>query len=150
VGDGRKVVYDSDRDPDEVFWWIENNLHLEFQKDSLPEVMELLAKADLYRGLVMKQQNWGFKGYMVDLMVGVSVYSKGGYGYVPYKAPDRFIQLARSRQRRQQLNQVAEKLGKELHCSKKAFVRDFLPYLRLMLEKQDLGLEAEDIETIKG
>jgi len=152
VSTARKLIFDGDKDPDEVFWWIENNSHLEFSGSSLEKVFDLLSKADIFRSLVMKQQNWAFKGYMVDLMAGVSVFHSGSHKYAPYKAPDKFIQLARTKQKRALVNELCEKLGKELlHCSKKVVRKDFLPYLKILLEQgQDLNLEEEDVETIKS
>ena len=69
----RKAIIDSDKDTDEVFWWIENNLYQEFTNPQhLVEAYDLMSKADVFRGLVRRQQNWRFKAYMTDLMAGVA------------------------------------------------------------------------------
>jgi len=147
---GRKLLWEADKDPDEVLWWMENNAHLEFSGENLVQVLELLAKADLFRNLVIKRQQWALKGYMVDLMAGVSVFSKGGQGYVAYRPPDRFLKLARTKQKRSQIKELCTKLGKELHCSTKVVRNDYLPYMKTMLEKWDLGLEEGEKDIILG
>ena len=149
LSSARKQVYGGEKDPDEVFWWIENNAHLEFPKEKLSSVFDVLSKADIYRHLVIRQQNWGFKGYMVDIMVGVSVYGSPGHKYIPFRPPDRLLQLGWSKQRRALVSALAEKLGKELHCSKQVIKRDYLPFLKIILEKgKNIGLEKEDAEVI--
>ena len=149
ISASRKLIFKGEKDPDEIFWWIESNLEKEMKGQDLADSFEAMAKADLFRALVMKQQNWGFKGYMVDLMSGVSIYSGKGSGYIQYSGPEKLSQLARSRQARQILDGLSARLGKQLHCSKKSFRRDFLPYLKIMAKKQDVGLEEEDLEILK-
>lgn len=148
VETGRKLLWESDQDPDEVFWWLENNAHLEFQGERLARALDVLAKANVMRGRVIKNQQWALKGYMVDLMAGVSVFSEGGYRYVPYKAPDRFIHLGRTKARRAALQDVCSRLGRRLHCSPARVRKDYLPYLKMMLETSDLNLDPEDVEVI--
>lgn len=149
ISTARKVIHESEEDPDEIFWWIENNAHLECAGEKLADIFDILSKADIFRSLVMKQQNWAFKGYMVDLMAAVTIHGKSGSQYVPYRPPDRFIQLSRSRAKRQEMSALCGKLGKELHCSKKVVRREFLPFLKIILGNgENLGMEKEDIEII--
>lgn len=147
IATGRRLLLDATDDPDDIFWWLETGAPLEFSGADLQAVVETLAKADRFRALVMKQQNWGFKGYMVDLMAGISVFHRGSDRYVAHRAPDRLVQLGRSRQYRQQLDEVCSRLGKELHCSKRQ-VRRELPVLRTMLDR--LGLDDEDVAILRA
>ncbi|MBL7160599.1 MAG: replication factor C large subunit [Candidatus Aenigmarchaeota archaeon] len=148
VAASRKLIFDGDKDPDEIFWWVESNVHREFSGERLARALGFLAKANLFRGLVMKQQNWAFKGYMVDLIAGISAIGNTNFRYVPYKPPDRLIQLGRSRQRRALMKGMCERLGKGMHCSSRT-VRKTLPYLKIMLEEGvDLGLEKDDMDII--
>lgn len=149
IATSRKLLFEGDKDTDEILWWMESNAHLEFPKESLPKVFELLAKADLFRSLVVKQQNWAFKGYMVDMLAGVSLLGEKSHRFVPYKPPDRFLQLARTKQKRALVDELCTRLGGELHCSKKTVRRDVLPYLKILLEKgNNVGLEEEDVDII--
>ena len=94
----RKVVREAGMDPDEIFWWIETNL-LSSVSDpsSLADALDTLAKADHFRSVVMKRQNWRFKAYMIDLMSGVSLFrnerdrDNQGHGFTPFRPPDRIM-----------------------------------------------------------
>ncbi len=148
ISTSRKLIFDGDKDPDEVLWWIEGNAHREFPPESLERVFTLLSKAYHFRSLVPKQQNWAFKGYMVDMMAGVGLVGSSR-GYVPYKPPERFLALARTKQARAMRDELCQRLGKELHCSTGRVRRDHLPYLRVMLEEgRDPGLGEEDAATV--
>ncbi|MBI4182266.1 MAG: replication factor C large subunit [Candidatus Aenigmarchaeota archaeon] len=144
IASSRRLVYDADKDPDEIFWWLAQNLEAACGLAALPQAYDLLARADLFRALVIKQQNWKFKGYMVDLMVGVGLH--GREGYVPFQAPDRFTALARSKMARAERDALCARLGSLLHCSRRA-ARQQLPYLRMM---RDLGLPPEDAALLAG
>jgi replication factor C large subunit len=151
----RKVIREVDKDPDEVFWWLESNLGVAYKDTtSLADGYELLAKADLFRSIVIKQQNWRFKAYMIDMMSGISLFKDDHHGFVPFKPPYRLIRLGQTRQRRALLNSLSKKLGGQLHCSGRVIKREYLPYLRFMLLKgqempEEAGLTPEEIETVK-
>ena len=147
----RKLIYEGNKDPDDVLWWLENNAHLEFSGKDLERAMETLAKADLFRSLVIRQQNWRFKAYMVDIMAGFSLHGKGEHGYAKYKTPERIIQLARTKQKRALVKGVCELLGKELHCSRDVVRKGYLPYLRILAEEgKDIGLDEKGVEIVCG
>ena len=84
ISASRKVVRETDKDPDDIFWWLESNLAAAYKdKNSIADGYDLLAKADLFRSFVMRQQNWRFKAYMIDLMSGVSLFKEERHGFVP-------------------------------------------------------------------
>ncbi len=153
----RKAIWESDKDPDEVFLWIETNLAQELQTpEAIPKGFDLLSKADIFRNRVRKQQNWRFKAYMCDLMAGISLFRPEikRHGFVPYKPPDRMIELGKTRQKRALIAALCKKLGPELHCSSKVARKDYLPYLRIILKRKgsDIGIELndEDLAMIKA
>ena len=149
IATGRKLIFDGDKDPDEVLWWLESNAHREFAGPALGKVFDLLSRADLFRALVHKQQNWAFKGYMVDLMAAVSIHHSGEGKYVGYQPPDRIVRLGRSKQQRAQRDELCARLGKELHCSKRVARTEYLPILKLLIEQgQDPGLDESDVDII--
>ncbi len=151
----RKVIREVGKDPDEVFWWLESNLALAYKDiGSLADGYELLAKANLFRSIVLKQQNWRFKAYMIDLMSGVSLFKDEHHGFVPFKAPYRLVRLGQTRQKRALLGSLSRKLGERLHCSSRVIKREYLPYLRFMLLKkaelaEEYELTEEELDAIK-
>jgi replication factor C large subunit len=139
INASRKAIQNSDKDPDEIFWWIENNTHQEFTRpDLLADAYNLLSKADIFRSRVVKQQNWRFKAFMVDLLSGISVI-KGDYhsehGFTPYKPPRRLIQLGATKQRRATLGVLYKRIGDFTHSSTNVVKTAYVPYLKIMLKK---------------
>ena len=156
----RKAIFELDRDPDEVFLWIESNVHQEFVPGKLAEAYELLSRADIMRSRVHRQQNWRFKAFMTDLMSGISVVKGETHrppGFRPFQQPTRIAMLGRSRARRAMMDGLASRIGEFTHSSRRVAKRDYLPYLRIMLSgkarkepEQGLELEKEELALIKG
>ena len=151
----RKVIRETDKDPDEIFWWLESNIGLAYKNTgSLADSYELLARADLFRSKVIKQQNWRFKAYMIDLMSGLSLFKDEHHGFVPFKPPYRLLRLGQTRQRRALLDSSSRKLGEQLHCSSRVIRRDYLPFIRFLLKKgqkmpEEFRLTQDEVEVIK-
>lgn len=151
----KNAIRGADKDPDEIFWWIETNLHHQFKDpEDLADAFETLSRADLFRSLVSKQQNWRFKGFMIDMLSGISLARRAEHhGFVPFQPPDRLIMLGRSKAKRALMNSLCKKLGREFHCSGRIVRRDYLPYLKILLKKnkglaEQLGLEKEEVKAI--
>ncbi|MBI4163949.1 MAG: replication factor C large subunit, partial [Candidatus Aenigmarchaeota archaeon] len=135
VGAGRKALLQSEKDSDEVFWWIENNLTTELKtSEEIVYGYDLLSHADILRNKVMKQQNWRFKGLAADLMSSISVYKTSHTGFVMYRPPQRLMQLGRTKGSRETLRSICEKIGKKIHCSKREVKNIHLPYFKLILK----------------
>jgi replication factor C large subunit len=153
ISASRKLIRESDRDPDEILLWIESNIHQVFRdSDSLAKAYDVLSRADIFRSRVHIQQNWRFKGIMSDMMAGISLSGTPAGGYVPYQQPQRIMMLSRSRSRREAMRNAASRVGEHAHCSRKIAIRDYFPYMRIMMRKKwegGLGLEPEEMKAIK-
>ena len=155
----RKAIFGMDRDPDEVFWWIESNVHQELVPGKLAEAYDLLSRADLMRSRVRRQQNWRFKAIMTDLMSGISVVKGDTHrppGFRPFQQPTRIVQLGRSRARRAMMDSLASRIGEFTHTSKRSVRRDYIPYIRIVLSRksgrepeQGLELGKEELALIR-
>ena len=151
----RKVIWETDKDSDEIFWWLESNLAVAYKdRRSLANGYELLAKADMFRSLVSRQQNWRFKAYMVDMMSGISLFKDEHHGFVPFKPPYRLLRLGQTKHRRALLKSLSTKLGEHLHVSGRVVKRDYLPFMRYMLKKgqelpQEIGLTDDELDAIR-
>jgi replication factor C large subunit len=153
VGASRKVIFETDKDPDEILLWIESNVHQEIAPERLASAYDLLSRADIMRSRVQKQQNWRFKAFMTDLMSGISVMKGDTHrppGYRPYQHPTRIAMLGRSRMRRAVLDSAVSRIAGFTHSSSRTVKRDYLPYIRIILEgrhrESGSGLELEDKE----
>jgi len=152
----RKAIREMERDPDDIFWWIEHNMPKELKTpEELARGFEILAQADLFRQRIRKHQNWRFKAYMVDLLSGSAVHKKSHTGWVQYRPPEKILMMGRTRGKRAARLALCRKIGLKTHCSPYRVLKDYLPYLRIILKKQKglakpLDLTPEDLKALKG
>jgi len=151
----RRAVREGDKDPDDIFWWLEGNLQVAYKnRDSLAGAYELLAKADMFRSLVIRQQNWRFKAYMIDLMSGVSLFRDERHGFTPFRPPDRLVLMGQTSQKRALAQSISGKLGGSLHCSGRVIKREYIPFMKYMMKRgakvhEEFGLTPDEIEAIR-
>jgi replication factor C large subunit len=143
----RTAIQNCDKDPDDVFWWVENNIPLEFKDaDSLSNAYEILSKADLFRQMVMRQQNWRFRLHMIDMLAGISLSGEATSENVQYKSPDKFMFLAMLKFQKAEMKSVFSKLSAYAHCPQKIAKNEYLPYLRAFLSgKPSTGSEGLEL-----
>lgn len=129
-----------DKTPDEVFWWIEENIPNEYENNKeIAAAYEYLARADLFRQRIRRHQKWGLLKYMIDLMCGgVAISKKEKYRkFTRYKPPGRFIRYGRSKKHRKELDELSKKIGERVHASSKVVKRDYLPLLQVIFENRE-------------
>lgn len=127
-----QAINESDKDIDEIFWWIEQNIPLEFKSnEEIAHALDLLSKVDLFRSKITINQNYRFKKYMKDMIAGITLVGKNKK-FIMYKPPDRFILLGRAKAFGNK-DELHENLGNFLHCSKRK-VKEQMPYLNMILK----------------
>jgi len=147
INASRKAIQSVDKDPDEVFWWIENNITQEFPVEKLAQAYDLLSRADIVRARVMQQQNWRLKAIMSDMLSGISVVKGDAHapqhGFMMYQAPQRIMMMGRTKAKRADMQALCKKIGERVHVSTRAVKRDYLPYMRIMLKKKPEPTKSE-------
>ncbi len=122
-----------DKDPDEIFWWIENNILNEYEDPKeIAAAYEALSRADIFRQRIKSRQNWKLLAYMIDLMTaGVATSKKDAYKkFTRYQYPSNLIVLGGSKFERKEEKERLLELSKQLHCSTRKIRKEFLPYIR--------------------
>ena len=132
-----QAIESSEKDIDEIFWWIEQNVCNEYEKpEEIADVFDLLSRADLFRSKIMTNQNFRFKKYLRDLIAGIAIIKKKQHHkFVMYKPPDRLIFLGRTKASRKEMEETYGNLGELLHCSKRK-IKEQMPYLQIFLESR--------------
>ena len=128
-------INNADKDPDEIFWWIENNIAREYERpEEIAKAFDALSKADIFKQRIISRQNWRFKVYTIDLMTcGVAVAKKQMYRkFTRYQYPSKIIVLGRTKLMRKEEKEKLLELSKKLHCSTKKVRSEFLPYLKII------------------
>lgn len=131
------AINNSDKDPDEIFWWIENNVANEFEDpEEIANAFDALSKADIFKKRITSNQNWTLKSYMIDMMTaGVSVSKKDVYRkFTRYQYPANIMILGRTKQLRAAKKEILQKLSNELHCSNEKIRNEYLPFIKIALK----------------
>lgn len=133
-----RAIDSSDKDLDEIFWWIEQNIPLEYQDLRLmTDAFEVLSKADLFRSKVMKNQNYRFMRYMRDAMASITLIENPQKRFVLYRPPGRFITLGSTKISRKEVEEFYKSLG--LNCSMKK-IKEQSPFLKMILGREFKGI----------
>lgn len=132
------AISNVDKDPEEVFWWIENNIANEYENpEEIAKAYDILSKADLFRQRIKSRQNWKFLAYMIDLMTGgIATAKKEMYHkFTRYQYPSNMIVLGGSKFERREEKEKLLKLSQQLHCSTRKVRKEFLPFLNIFSYK---------------
>jgi replication factor C large subunit len=135
------AINNSDKDPEEIFWWIENNVANEFEDpEEIARAFDALSRADIFRKRIFSNQNYSLKAYMIDLMTaGVAVSKKTMYRkFTRYQYPSNIMMLGRTKESRGELKESLAKMSLVFHCSGKKIKSEFLPYLKILSRDRNL------------
>lgn len=150
-----------DKDPDEIFWWIENNIHNEYEKpQEIADAFDALSRADILRRRIISRQNWKLLAYVIDLMTGGVAVSKNQMyrKFTRYQYPSNIMILGRTKLTRAQSNVVLKKIGEQLHCSLRKMKFEYVPFMKIFgrkkIARNNLAnyfkLSEEEAETFKS
>lgn len=143
------AISQSEKDPEEIFLWIEENLSKEYEKpEDLAKAFEYLAKADFFYSMIIKRQNWALERYFIDFMSFVSIAKKEVYKkFTPYTSP----KLVYEKKIPEDLIKACRKIGRITHCSSKEAL-SYLPIFKELIKKNENIANIftkEEIEAIK-
>jgi replication factor C large subunit len=128
-------INSTDKDPDEIFWWIENNITNEYEDpEEIARAYDALSIADIFKGRISSRQNWSFLAYMIDMMTcGVTTSKKQTYKkFTRYQYPSNIMILGSTKGDRRTKNEALLRLSTIFHCSTKKVRQEFLPYFRII------------------
>jgi replication factor C large subunit len=132
-----QAIDSSDKDMDELFWWIEQNIPLEYQTNELiAQAFEILSKADIFRSRVVKNQNYRFRKYMRDIMASISLIENPQKRFILYRPPQRLITLGATKVSRKDMEEFYRSLN--LKCSMKK-IKEQASLLKIILREKFKG-----------
>tara|TARA_Y100000310_G_scaffold319891_1_gene375710 strand:+ start:11212 stop:12381 length:1170 start_codon:yes stop_codon:yes gene_type:complete len=152
--DNVQGAYDNIKeDYKEVMLWLDQNLPAEYSGEDLSRAYDALSKADRFNRRIMRWQHWRYLVYIYQLMgTGVALAkNENKKGFVPYKRSNRPLKIWMSNMKNTKRKEITEKLAAKLHNSKKGFIKEDLPYLKVMARKgklPDIGLDEEEINWL--
>ena len=145
-------IYDEINMPiDDIFLWIEENLHLAYRGKELCTAIEALSLADIFRGRIRRQRHYRFMVYE-NFLLGAGIASAKKYnrsGWVSYKKPSRILKIWLQNQRAAKKKSICQKYAKHCHISTKTAMKDFM-LLRIILKNSTIrqNLKLSDDEAV--
>ncbi len=119
---------------DESLLWLEENIPTEYKNPAdLERAFNILSKADIFRGRIIKWQYWRFLSYVNQLLTaGVAVSKRQKYyGFTKYKRPLRILNIWRSNIKNKERKEKATLLSKDIHLSIKRTIKE-MPYMKFL------------------
>ncbi|MCK4428787.1 MAG: hypothetical protein KAU95_00305, partial [Candidatus Aenigmarchaeota archaeon] len=124
-----------DRNPEDLFWWIEENVVKEYKGVDLKKALNCLSLADIIRMRIMKRQDWIlFRYYVEFISSGVALSKKVPYfKYVPYGFPMYISKMGVMKAKKAEIGEKIAKVQEKMHCSKRV-IKEEMPYLKQFLK----------------
>jgi replication factor C large subunit len=145
IKDAMKV----DAEPSFILELIAENIPKEYEKvNELQKAYEMISLADIYLGRAFNTRVYTYWKYTYELMsLGVALSKEETYRkFSRFSNSSIFSMLSKSRGKRDLKDRVAEKMGEQLHSSKKV-VKEQFPYMEIMFQNDDT---AYDLATYYG
>jgi replication factor C large subunit len=138
-----------DVEPSFILELIAENIPKEYEKaNELQKAYEMISLADIYLGRAFNTRVYSYWKYTYELMsLGVALSKDETYRkFSRFSNSSIFTMLSKSRSKRDLKDRVAEKMGEQLHSSKKV-VKEQFPYMEIMFQNDDT---AYDLATYYG
>lgn len=150
--DGKMVdVFDEvHMELDEIFLWIEENIPMEYKGEELAKAYDALAKADVFRGRIHRQEHWRFMVYEY-FFLGPGIASAKKFnkvGWTSYRKPSRVLKIWLQNQRSEKKKSICQKYAPYAHISARRAMKDFM-LLKIILKnsivRENLKLSEDEI-----
>ena len=138
------ALEDVDEDTDEIFLWIDENLPKEYKDhEDLAKAYDVLSRADVFRGRILRRQHWRFLVYINDLLTaGIALSKKERYpGFNKYTRTTRILKMWMFNQKNAKRKSIAGKIAEKTHTSSRRAIQDTLPYVRVIFKKNKAEAE---------
>ena len=153
----KEAFRDVDMDMDKLFMWMDKNISKEYQKPiEIQKAYEHLSRADIFRRRIRRWQHWRFMVYIFDLLsAGISTAKEQrNPNFIKYEESKRVLKIWMSKMKLGKRNDVAQKLAKHTHTSKRRAIQ-MMPYIKRTFRNsqpqerdqitKDLNLEKDEI-----
>jgi len=147
-----------DADLDECILWIEENIPQEYKGEDLAKAYDALSKADVFRGRIMKKQNWRLLVYAEAMATaGVAAAKQNtNNDFISYKRASRILKMWIAKQKYGIKKVIAEKVAKFTHTSKRKALQE-MPLFKIIYNScdkeqinQSLKFEEDEIEYLNN
>jgi replication factor C large subunit len=151
------VLSRSSVDYDELLMAVGDNLPRRYSDPlELAEAYDFVSQADVFRGRI-GTENWHLLRYFYNALSEAAAVSPQSYKPFTFVAPPiRVLSLFWTKGKRTMLEGICGKIGRQCHVSRKTAKEDFVPILKIMLDKprvaasivSGLGLQLEEVDFL--
>lgn len=147
VSNTYNLISNSEKNPEEMIQWIEQNLSLKFKNSDIHLSYEYLSKADVFLGRVRRRQNykmWKYTSALLSCLNSDSLNGKHSIGFVRYQSPQHWKILKNKSNIKKIQKDLFIKLSKNYHISSKHIITDMLPFLIFLMQNKSLSFSIEN------
>ncbi len=142
IEEARSVLYSMQIDPrQKINAFYSSIITSNLDNFTLAKYLEIISKADMLYGKILKTQNWRLLRYLNDILVKL-YQNDDRIRYTQYNLS--WPLLNRIRWDGVKVKLLSSIMAKKLHLSSSAFVTFCLPYLLFCIKNKTLELELED------
>jgi replication factor C large subunit len=140
---------------DEILLWIEENIPREYKGRALAKAYLALAKADIFRGRIYRQQFWRFLVYQnIFQSAGISyAKKKPKTTFTKYERPQRILKIWLNNRIMSKKKTISQKYARYVHCSTKRAMYDFQIIKKIIASNnnisKNLNLSDEELEFVR-
>ena len=140
---------------DEILLWIEENIPREYKGKALAKAYLALAKADIFRGRIYRQQFWRFLVYQnIFQSAGISyAKDKPKATFTKYERPQRILKIWLNNRITAKKKTISQKYARYVHCSTSRAMQDFQIIKKIIASKPEiannLNLSDEEMDFIR-
>jgi len=137
-------------DLNEFSLWLDENLPKEYSGKDLAKAYDVLSRADVFKGRILRWQYYRFLVYQSFLMSSGIAFAKEKKkeGYIDYKRSGRILKLWIAKQKYTKRKSIAEKIATKTHNSIKRTIQE-MPYMRNIIDPLEFGLDEEEFNYLK-
>jgi replication factor C large subunit len=156
IEEAASLLFRSSVDYDEFIMSVSDNLPRRYTNpDELAPAYDYVSKADLFRGRI-GTEHWHLLKYFFNELSEAAAVAPESYKPFEFIAPPiRIITLFWTKSKRTTLDNICGKIGAQCHVSHSIAKHEFIPFLKIMLEKQKsspliswLDLTPEEVDFL--
>lgn len=141
------TLFNSDKTPEEMLQWIEQNLYLKFKNDDMYLAYDKISKADVFIGRVRRRQNykmWKYTSALLSCLNSDSLNGRYNGRFVKYQSPQHWTMLKNNKRINNMKKELFKKLVKNYHFSGAHMNNDALPFLFFLMQNIPVSFSIEN------
>lgn len=139
---------------DDIILWIEGNIPKVYSGIELVKAYERLAKVDLFKGRIYKQQYWRFlvyENFFLSFGISEAKGNKEKKGFYKYSKPDRILKIWLNNQKHAKRKTISQKMAAKTHVGEKRILSEWNEVKNILKNPQiqkQLKLDEEEISYV--